>query len=73
VTGELPPLLPLMRVERGHPDGDELAALAVVLLARAASAARQGTGGRGRPAAPAPRRNRSGQRDHYRSPASWLR
>ncbi|MEV8093793.1 acyl-CoA carboxylase epsilon subunit [Kitasatospora sp. NPDC085879] len=58
---------PLIRVERGSPTAEELAALTAVLLARAAAAAP-----RARPHHPGARRRRLGRRRlSYVSPFSW--
>ncbi|EWC62987.1 hypothetical protein UO65_1697 [Actinokineospora spheciospongiae] len=57
---------PLLRVVRGHPDPEELAALTAVLVAAAAATTPEPP-----PPAPAPRWARPDRATGFRGPRSW--
>ncbi|WP_431776969.1 acyl-CoA carboxylase subunit epsilon [Streptomyces cucumeris] len=62
----------LVRVEKGHADAEELAAVTAVLLARAAATAgHHRTGGSVRPRRSAARWRRLERQSAFRAPHSW--
>ncbi|MFJ2513176.1 acyl-CoA carboxylase epsilon subunit [Streptomyces griseoviridis] len=65
------PLAGLIRVDRGRPTAEELAAVVTVLLARAAAAGAAGALADGRPARSAPRWRRPDRGHGYRTAHSW--
>ncbi|GHI03113.1 hypothetical protein AQI88_02060 [Streptomyces cellostaticus] len=73
MTVGTPAQAPLIRIESGNPDQEELVALTTVLLARTGLAAAEppGTGPGSLP--PAVRWTRPERRAPYRSPTSWQR